>query len=165
MPHYFIPGYWGGNEKLEDIEVLIYYDDKIVKLNRSEFRVAQGQHMNMVSRQFNQDIDEEIQELYQTYGRIMDQEDRLAENSIRTLNRDNRLARNLHETTAQLRGLQFESQVPEYERQRALATAEGYLGGGSTLKDCCDKKMEKNSNFQENTVGGHVYQKRKRGFL
>ena len=142
LPHYFIPGYWGGNEKLEDIEVLIYYDDKIVTLNRSEFRVAQGQHMDMVSRQFNQDRDEGIQELYQTYGRIMDQEDRLAENSIRTLNRDNRLARNLHETTAQLRGLQFESQVPEYERQRALATTEGYLGGGSTLKDCCDKNIK-----------------------
>lgn len=142
LPHYFIHGYWGGNEKLEDIEVLIYYDDKIFELNRSEFRVSQGQHMNMVSRQFNQDRDDEIQELYQTYGRIMNQEDRLAENSIRTLDRDNRLSHNLHETTAQLRGLQFESQVPEYERQRALETAEGYLGGGSRLKDCCDKNIK-----------------------
>ena len=142
LGHFFTHGYWGGQQKLEDLEVLVKYDDKIVKLDRSEFTITQGQHMDMVNRQFNQDRDEEIQNVYGAIERAIRQEDNSVRNAITELNRDPVFATNADLTMGQLRGLQFESQVPEYERQRAFERAEGYVGGGSKLKDCCDKNIK-----------------------
>ena len=142
LGNFFNHGYWGGQQKLEDLEVLVIYDDKIVELNRSEFTLTQGQHMDMVNRQFNQDRDDFIQNVYRAIEHPIHIEDQSARNVITELNRDPRFATNADLTMGQLRGLQFESQVPEYERQRAFEQAEGYIGGDSKLKDCCDKNIK-----------------------
>ena len=138
LPYYFMKGY---PHKLEDIKILITYDDKIIKLNRGDFRVGQGDHMDMVARQLNQDRDEDADRLYDTFNQVLGEEDRLTRNTIRDVNTNRELSANLDGTMGQLRGLQFESQVPEYVRQRAFETSDGFIGG-SKVTDCCDKNIK-----------------------